>query len=47
MATFIAQQIQSVLHYAFGSALTIVLFIVALGLSTLASKWLEREAPGQ
>jgi putative spermidine/putrescine transport system permease protein len=43
MATFIAQQIQSVLRYAFGSALTIVLFMVALGLSTLASKWLERE----
>ena len=43
MATFIAQQIQSVLRYAFGSALVIVLFMVALGLSTLASKWLERE----
>ncbi len=43
MATFIAQQIQSVLRYAFGSALTIVLFVVTLGLSTLASKWLERE----
>ena len=42
MATFIAQQIQSVLRYAFGSALTIVLFTVALGLSTLSSKWLER-----
>jgi putative spermidine/putrescine transport system permease protein len=42
MATFIAQQIQSVLRYAFGSALTIVLFIVALGLATTASKWLER-----
>ncbi|HET6237884.1 MAG TPA: ABC transporter permease [Acetobacteraceae bacterium] len=43
MATFIAQQIQSVLRYAFGSALVIVLFMVALGLSTLASNWLERE----
>ncbi len=42
MATFIAQQIQSVLHYAFGSAMTIVLFIVALGLATMSSKWLER-----
>ena len=42
MATFIAQQIQSVLRYAFGSALTIVLFMVALGLSTMSSKWLER-----
>jgi putative spermidine/putrescine transport system permease protein len=47
MATFIAQQIQSVLRYAFGSALTIVLFMVALGLSTLASKWLEREESGR
>lgn len=42
MATFIAQQIQSVLRYAFGSALTIVLFVVALSLSLLSSKWLER-----
>ncbi len=42
MATFIAQQIQSVLRYAFGSALTIVLFVVALSLSVLSSKWLER-----
>jgi putative spermidine/putrescine transport system permease protein len=47
MATFIAQQIQSVLRYAFGSALTIVLFTVALGLSTLAAKWFEREEPGR
>lgn len=45
MATFIAQQIQSVLRYALGSALTIVLFMVALGLSTLASKWFQREEP--
>ena len=42
MATFIAQQIQTVMHYAFGSAFAIVLFLVAVGLSTLASRWLER-----
>lgn len=42
MATFIAQQIQSVMRYAFGSALTVVLFVVAVGLSTLASKRLEQ-----
>jgi len=42
MATFIAQQIQTVMHYAFGSALTIVLFVVAVALSTLASKRLEQ-----
>ena len=42
MATFIAQQIQSVMHYAFGSALAIVLFVAAVGLSTLASKRLEQ-----
>ncbi|HEX5326051.1 MAG TPA: ABC transporter permease [Acetobacteraceae bacterium] len=42
MATFIAQQVQSVLHYAFGSALTIVLFVLALSLSLMSSKWLER-----
>ncbi len=46
MATFIAQQIQSVLHYAFGSALTMVLFVAALCLSSLGSRWSERgEAP--
>ncbi|HEY6434347.1 MAG TPA: ABC transporter permease [Acetobacteraceae bacterium] len=42
MATFIAQQIQSVLRYSFGSALTIVLFVVALSLSLLSARWLER-----
>jgi putative spermidine/putrescine transport system permease protein len=42
MATFIAQQIQSVMRYAFGSALAVVLFVVAVGLSSLASKRLEQ-----
>jgi putative spermidine/putrescine transport system permease protein len=42
MATFIAQQVQAVMHYAFGSALTIALFAVAVGLSSLASKRLEQ-----
>jgi putative spermidine/putrescine transport system permease protein len=42
MATFIAQQIQTVMRYAFGSALTIVLFVVAVALSSLASKRLEQ-----
>ena len=42
MATFIAQQIQTVMHYAFGSALTIVLFAVAVTLSSVASRRLER-----
>ncbi len=43
MSTFIAQQIQSVLHYAFGSAFTIVLFVVALSLSLGATTWLEQK----
>ncbi len=43
MSTFIAQQIQSVLHYAFGSAFTIVLFAVALSLSVGATTWLEQK----
>jgi putative spermidine/putrescine transport system permease protein len=42
MATFIAQQVQAVMHYAFGSALTIVLFTVAVTLSSIASKRLEQ-----
>lgn len=42
MATFIAQQIQTVMHYAFGSAFTIVLFAVAVTLSSLGSKRLEQ-----
>lgn len=42
MATFIAQQIQSVMRYAFGSALAVVLFVVAVGLSSLASRRLEQ-----
>jgi putative spermidine/putrescine transport system permease protein len=42
MATFIAQQIQTVMRYAFGSALTIVLFVVAVALSSLASRRLEQ-----
>jgi putative spermidine/putrescine transport system permease protein len=42
MATFIAQQVQAVMHYAFGSALTIVLFTVAVTLSSLASRRLEQ-----
>jgi putative spermidine/putrescine transport system permease protein len=42
MATVIAQQIQAVMHYAFGSALTIVLFAVAATLSSVASKRLEQ-----
>lgn len=42
MSTFIAQQIQSVLHYAFGSAFTVVLFLIALALTSVASKRLER-----
>ena len=42
MSTFIAQQIQSVLHYAFGSAFTVVLFLIALALTSVASRRLER-----
>jgi putative spermidine/putrescine transport system permease protein len=47
MATFISQQIQAVLRYAFGSALTIVLFATALGLTVLASKWTNRRGAVQ
>jgi len=43
MATFIVQQVQIVLRYAFGAALTIVLFAAALGLSSLGARWFERE----
>lgn len=42
MSTFIAQQIQSVLHYAFGSAFTVVLFLIALVLTASAAKRLEQ-----
>jgi len=43
MATFIVQQVQIVLRYAFGAALTMVLFAAALGLSLLGTQWFERK----
>jgi putative spermidine/putrescine transport system permease protein len=42
MATFIVQQVQILLRYAFGAALTMVLFAAALGLSLLGARWFER-----
>jgi putative spermidine/putrescine transport system permease protein len=44
MSTMIAQQISFVLHYAFGSALTIVLFVAVVGLTMLSSRGLEGKA---
>jgi putative spermidine/putrescine transport system permease protein len=41
MSTFIAQQINFVLKYAFGSAITIVLLVVVVGLTILSSRWMQ------